>query len=61
MRLRRQNRAELTHATAHQEHKKTWLQLAAHWDRLAHGAERYPGGSRRQTWDGFAPFRILST
>jgi hypothetical protein len=34
---------KLAHATTHQEHKKTWLQLAAHWDRLAHEAERYPG------------------
>jgi hypothetical protein len=34
---------KLAHATTHQEHKKTWLQLAAHWDRLAHEAEQYPG------------------
>ncbi len=32
-----------TRAAAEPNHKKSWLQLAGHWERLAHEAERYPG------------------
>jgi hypothetical protein len=39
---------KLAHATTHQEHKKTWLQLAAHWDRLAHEAERARSATARK-------------